>query len=79
MGLKLPMPLAVTLWAASSLAVLTYTALAFKETANGLESGAIALETVADPLVEGAAFIAATEMGAPKKQHRGKFKHSPAH
>lgn len=76
---KLPMPLAVTLWAASGLAVLTYTTLAYKETANGLESGAIAAVAVADPLVAGAAYLAATEIGAPKKIHREKFNHSPAH
>lgn len=79
MGVKIPMPLAVTLWAGSALAVLTYTTLAYKETAKGLESGAIALATVTDPLVAGAAIIAATEVGAPKKQHREKFKHSPSH
>lgn len=79
MGVKIPMPLAVTLWASSALAVITYTALAYKETANGLETGAIAAATVADPLVAGAAVLAATELGAPKKQHRGKFTHSPEH
>lgn len=79
MGVKIPMPLAVTLWAGSALAVLTYTTLAFKETANGLESGAMAVAAVENPLVAGAAYLAATEVGAPKKQHRGKFKHSPSH
>lgn len=79
MGVKIPMPLAVTLWAGSALAVLTYTALAYKETANGLETGAIAAATAVNPLVAGASILAATELGAPKKQHRAKFQHSPEH
>jgi len=79
MGVKIPMPLAVTLWAGSALAVLTYTVLAYKETANGLESGAMAIGAATNPLVAGAAYLAATEVGAPKKQHRNKFQHSPGH
>lgn len=78
-GVKLPMPLAVTLWAGSALAVLTYTALAYKETANGLESGALAAASVANPLVASAAILAANEIGTPKKTHREKFNHSPEH
>lgn len=76
---KLPMPLAVTLWAASGLAVLTYTVLAYKETANGLESGAMGAAAVANPLVASATILAATEVGSPKKTHRNKFQHSPQH
>lgn len=33
--LRIPVPIAVALWAASGLAVLSYTYLAFKETAKG--------------------------------------------
>lgn len=34
---RIPVPVAVVAWAASGLAVLSYTYLAFKETANGAE------------------------------------------
>lgn len=79
-SLKIPTALAVTLWAASGLAVLSYTILAYKETANGLETGALALAGAqANPLVATASILAATEAGAAKKTHRGKFQHSPEH
>ncbi len=69
------MPLAVTVWAGSALAVLTYTYLAYKETANGFESGAMNAVGAANPLVATAAIIAANEIGNPKPT-RNKFQPS---
>lgn len=73
MEFKIPKVLAVTLWAASGLAVLSYTYIAFKETANGLESGAMNAVGAANPLVASAAVLAAEEI---KPLERGHFKKS---
>lgn len=71
---KIPTALAVTLWVGSGLAVLTYTYIAFKETANGLESGAMDIVgSSVNPLVASAAILAAEEI---KPLERGHFKQS---
>ena len=44
---RIPVPIAVAAWAASGLAVLSYTYLAFKETANG--SGSVPGENAIPP------------------------------
>jgi hypothetical protein len=65
---KVPTALAVGVWAASGLAVLTYTYIAFKETANGLESGAMVLGGNAiNPLVSAGAILASEEIAPPEK------------
>ena len=73
MEAKVPVVLAVGLWVASGLAVLTYTYIAFKETANGLESGAMEVTELANPLVATAGVLASEEV---KPLERGKFKKS---
>jgi hypothetical protein len=77
--MKIPTVLAVGVWAASGLAVLTYTYIAFKETANGLESGAMVLGGNAiNPLISSAAILASEEVAPPEKQlERNRFTKSP--
>lgn len=70
---KFPVVLAVGLWGASALAVLTYTLIAYKETATKVE-GIAAL--AADPLVASAAVLAAETAGPQKPLERGRFKKS---
>lgn len=75
--MKVPTALAVGVWAASGLAVLTYTYIAFKETANGLESGAMAIGQAANPLIAAPAILAAETVKPPeKKLERNIFKKS---
>jgi len=72
--IRIPTVLAVGLWAASALAVLTYTTIAFKETSTDLE-GVLAFG--GNPLVAGATAMAAEEIAPPQKQlDRGHFKPS---
>lgn len=68
---RIPTVLAVGLWSASALAVLTYTYIAFSETATDLEKLGMAAE---GGLIGSAAVLAAEGVGAPeKKLERGKF------
>lgn len=76
---RIPTALAVGLWVASGLAVMTYTFIAFKETATGAEAAGLTIAEVAgsatNPLVASAAVLAAEEV---KPLDRGKFnKKSP--
>jgi hypothetical protein len=81
--MKIPTVFAVGVWAASGLAVLTYTYIAFKETATGLESGALAVAehaaVAANPLVAGSEVLLAEQVAAPpeKKLDRNRFTPSP--
>lgn len=74
---KIPVFLAVGFWAASALAVLTYTAIAFKKTATGVDEMVI---IAGNPLVASAGLIGAEAAGnaiVPEKQlNRNKFKPS---
>lgn len=74
---RIPVVVAVGFWAASALAVFTYTYIAFKETANGLESGAMKAveigETAANPLVATGAILAAEAVAPEKPIDREKF------
>lgn len=65
---KIPVFLAVGFWAASALAVLGYTYIAFKETAKGAESGAWGAASVTNPLVAGADVLTA---GLASKNAKG--------
>lgn len=71
---KIPVFLAVGLWTASALAVLTYTAIAFKKTATGLDESII---VAGDPLVATPGLLAAEAAGKAilpqKKLNRNKF------
>lgn len=67
-GPKIPVFLAVGLWSASALAVLTYTAIAFKETATGLDEAVL---VAGSPLVAGAGLLGAEAAG--KQLNRNKF------
>jgi len=74
---KVPVFLAVGLWVGSALAVLTYTYIAFKETAGGAESGAAAIITQGNPIVASQKILAAEAAGAVTKPlNRNKFKPS---
>lgn len=74
-GFRIPTVVAVTLWAGCALSVLTYTVIAFKETATDLES---ALVVGANPLVATGAVLAAETIGQPDKPlNRNKFDPSP--
>lgn len=65
--LRIPTVVAVGLWAASGLAVLTYTYIAFKETATDAER---ILQIAASPLIANEALLAAegvtSELEKPK-------------
>lgn len=56
---RIPSLIAVPLWVGSALAVLGYTYLAFKETANGIESAALSVEGTINPLVASANVLSA--------------------
>lgn len=58
-SIRIPSLIAVPLWIGSALAVLGYTYLAFKETANGFESAAISVEGAINPLVASADVLSA--------------------
>lgn len=74
---KFPVVFAVGLWAASGLAVLTYTVIAYRETANGLESGAMTVLGQTNGLVASANVLDASLGIAPDKPlERGKFRKS---
>lgn len=64
-SLRVPTVVAVTLWAASALAVVTYTVIAFKETATDLEKAVVG---TTNPLVASAATFAAEGVGGRDKQ-----------
>lgn len=76
MEAKVPMVVAVGLWVASALAVTAYTYIAFKETANGLESGAMELASGSNPLVASAAVLTAEEVSPLEHGH---FRRSAGH
>lgn len=67
-GPKVPVFVAVGFWFASALAVASYTWIAVKETANGLEAGALDVVGAENPLIASADVIAA-EVG-PKQSKR---------
>jgi hypothetical protein len=71
--LRIPAVFAVGLWAASGLAVLTYTVIAFRETGKGLENfSPIGKNSLG--LVAAAGTLAAEEIGPQGKQlNRNKF------
>jgi hypothetical protein len=74
---KIPVFLAVGLWSASALAVITYTAIAFKKTATGLDEAVL---IAGSPLVASPALLAAEGAGnavVPKPLNRNKF--TPSH
>lgn len=83
MEVRVPTVLAVGLWVASGLAVMTYTFVAFKETATGAEAAGLSIAEIGagatNPLVASAAVLAAEEVEKQVKPERNKFnKRSPA-
>lgn len=76
-GPKIPVFLAVGLWAASALAVLSYTLIAYKETSTGESQLAAAIVAPGSDLVAQGAMLAAEDaIGTPKPLNRGKFRPS---
>lgn len=74
---RIPTVFAVGLWVASGLAVLTYTFIAFKETATGVEAAGMIVGEAANPnpLIAAASVLAAEMPGKEvKPMDRGKFK-----
>jgi hypothetical protein len=83
MEVRVPTVFAVGLWVASGLAVMTYTLVAFKETATGVEAAGLsiaeAVGSASSPLVASAAVLAAEEVEKQIKPERNRFnKRSPA-
>lgn len=75
MELRVPMVLAVTAWAASALAVLGYTYIAFKETATDLEGMILDVNAVQNPLIA-AGDVLDAELKPEKQLDRERFKKS---
>lgn len=75
---RIPTALGVGLWLASGLAVLTYTFVAFKETATGVEAAGLVIGEAASPLVAIPGVLAAevTPSQPTKQLNRNRFKPS---
>lgn len=75
---KIPVFVAVGFWFASALAVASYTYVAFKETANGAESGAMLVAAGADPLVATAGILSSELSPQPKGSLRSLLPNVPS-
>lgn len=75
-NMRIPTVIAVTAWAASALAVLSYTYIAFKETATDLEGLVLDANAVQNPLIAAGDILDAELHPSNKPLNRNKFKKS---